>query len=278
MTLKSELINLDTTLQQSNLNSLIDRMLDNIGSVDPELRDTLIFNSFGKLILEDYLTISQMKHILDVCFNNLFFDIGQQVSDSVFTRSFSALVMALILEKDREKRFLPDDIATELIDGSMKYLQLEKDIRGYVEGKGWAHSIAHGADLLAEAIRHPCFKIQLSSECLETIKLCLFKDNPDELPNVDDEEERLIFAVEALMEKGMTYSDIDIWTLAISDELKELAETEGYSIEFFRKKTNVVNFLRAFYFRLLYKNDDFKLRENIVNILQHWHIQMYSSN
>src|SRR5699024_1318834 len=90
MTLTSELINLDTTLQQRNLNSLIDRMLDNIGSVDPELRDTLIFNSFGKLILEDYLTISQMKHILDVCFNNLFFDIGQQVSDSVFTRSFSA--------------------------------------------------------------------------------------------------------------------------------------------------------------------------------------------
>lgn len=157
-------------------------------------------------------------------------------------------------------------------------MKLEKDIRGYVEGKGWAHSIAHGADLLTEAIRHPYYKFVLTSECLETIKICLFKEGSTELPYVDDEEERLIFAVEALMEKGLTDSDIKVWIVAISNELKEMLESEGYSLNFFWKKSNVVNFLRAFYFRLLYKNDYLKLRENIVIVLEQWHNQLYYLN
>lgn len=115
MTLKSELKNLDTTIQHRNLDNLIDKMLDNIGSVDPELRDTLIFNTFGKLISEDYLTIKQMRYILEVCLSQLFLEIGQKENDSVFTRSFSSLVIGIILEKDREKRFLPEGISIQAI-------------------------------------------------------------------------------------------------------------------------------------------------------------------
>ncbi|MFD1851816.1 DUF2785 domain-containing protein [Oceanobacillus bengalensis] len=276
MILKSELENLDTTLQHSNLDQLIDRMLDNIGSVDSELRDTLIFNTFGSLILEDYLTKKQMEHILEDCLSYLFLDIGQKESDSVFTRSFSALVIGLILEKDRQQRFLSDDVLIQVFEESITYLRLENDIRGYVKGKGWAHSIAHGADLLTEAIRHPHFNIVLSSKCLEIIKICLFKESTSEAPYVDDEEERLIFAVEALMEKGLTDSDIAIWVLSISNELKELLENEGYRLSFFWKRTNVVNFLRGFYFRLLYKNDCLKLQDKIVNILEQWHNKLYN--
>lgn len=198
MKLKSELTNFETTLQSSNLDILIERMLDNIGSTDSELRDTLIYSSFGKLIFENHLTINQMIHILEVCLRNLFIDIGQKESDSVFTRSYSSLVIVLVLKKDREKRFLSDDILKQTIADSIKYLKLEMDIRGYVVGKGWAHSIAHGADLLTESISHPNFNINLSSECLETVGQCLFKDSTIQSPYVDEEEERLIFAVEAL--------------------------------------------------------------------------------
>ncbi|MFD2445495.1 DUF2785 domain-containing protein [Bacillus sp. CGMCC 1.16607] len=278
MSLKSELKNVDTALLQSNLDSLIDRMLDNIGSVDSELRDTLIFNTFGKLILEDYLTEKQMEHILKVCLCRLFMNIGQKGNDSVFTRSFSALVIGLVLEKDSEKRFLSGDILKQATEGSIEYLKLEKDIRGYVEGKGWAHSIAHGADLLTSAIRHPNFNFTLSSECLEIIKICLFKESISGLPYVDDEDERLIFAVEALMEQGLTDSDIEIWILKISNELKKLLENEGYSLNYFWKRSNVVNFLRSFYFRLLYKSDYLRLRENIVKILEQLHSQLYNQN
>ncbi|MDQ0156248.1 DUF2785 domain-containing protein [Robertmurraya andreesenii] len=275
MTLKSELTKLEITLQQSNIDNLIDKMLDNIGSIDPELRDTLIYNSFGKLIMEDYLTQKQINHILEVCLRNLFLDIGEKETDSVFTRSFSALVIVLILMKDRENRFLPDDIVIEAIQGSIQYLKLEVDVRGHVVGKGWAHSIAHGADLLTEAIKHPSFSIMLSSDCLEAIKQCLFKESTNQVPYVDDEEERLIFAVEALQEIGVTDNEIENWIVSISDELSAL-EKEGYSLNFFWKKSNVINFLRGFYFRLLYKNERLNIQEIITKILEHWYSRSYN--
>lgn len=271
ISLKAELKNLDETLKYGNLDILIKKMLENIGSIDSELRDRLIYNSFGKLIIEDYLTIKQMDYILTVCLRNLFLNIGQNEDDSVFSRSFSALVIVLILKKDKEKRFLSDDTLEQVIMKSIDYLKLEKDIRGNVVGKGWAHSIAHGADLLTEAISHPNFNIALSPECLETIKHCLFKNSTRELPYVDDEEERLVCVVEALQEKGVSDGDIGKWVSSISEDLNELLEKEGYSLNFFWKRSNVINFLRGYYFRLLYKNDGLKLRESIVKILEQWH-------
>lgn len=276
MTLKLELKNLESTLQNINLDDLIERMLENIGSTDSELRDSLIYNSFGKLILEDYLTIEQMNYILEVCLRNLFLNIGQKEDDSVFTRSFSALVIVLVLKKDRERRFLTDDTLKKTIEDSINYLKLEEDIRGYVFGKGWAHSIAHGADLLTEAIIHPNFDINLSNECLEAIKLCLFKDSSIKSPFVDEEEERLIFAVEALQKKGITDDEINKWLFSISEKLNQILEKEGYSLNFFWKKSNVINFLRGYYFRLKYKNDCLLLQENIVEILKHWHNKIYN--
>ncbi|MDN4608557.1 DUF2785 domain-containing protein [Sporosarcina highlanderae] len=274
--LKAELKNLDETLKYGNLDILIEKMLENIGSIDSELRDTLIYNSFGKLIIEDYLTIKQMDYILTVCLRNLLLNIGQNEDDSVFSRSFSALVIVLILKKDKEKRFLSADTLEQVIVKSIDYLKLEKDIRGNVVEKGWAHSIAHGADLLTEAISHPHFNIALSPECFETIKLCLFKDSTSELPYVDDEEERLVCAVEALQEKGVSDGDIDIWVSSISDELNELLEKEEYSLNFFWKRSNVISFLRGYYFRLLYKNDGLELQESIVKTLEHWHKRFYN--
>ncbi|WML46368.1 DUF2785 domain-containing protein [Neobacillus sp. PS3-40] len=276
--LKSELkaIDFDTVLKHDDLNNLIERMLDNIGSIDPELRDTLIFNTYGKLIVEDYLTDNQMEHIIEVCRKNLFLGIEERESDLVFTRSFSALVIGLILQKDRQRPFLPEEIVLKTIEGSIKYLNLEKDVRGYVEGKGWAHSIAHGADLLAEAVRHPSFNNGLFFECLEVIKLCLFKETTTKTPFVDDEEERLIFVLEALIGKGITQNELGNWILEVSDTLQDLKRKEGYSLNFFWKKSNVITFLRGLYFRLLHKGEYSELRKSITDILQQWHNQLYS--
>ncbi|MFD1450713.1 DUF2785 domain-containing protein [Oceanobacillus sojae] len=280
MTLKAELkeIDYDINLKQKDLNVLIDKMLDNIGSIDPELRDTLIFNTFGKLIMEDSLTDKQMKHILEVCLDKLFLGIEENESNLVFTRSFSALVIGIILHKDRQKVFLQEAIIIKTIKKSIAYLNLEKDIRGYVEGKGWAHSIAHGADLLTEAVKHPCFDRRLSFECLETIKRCLFKESIAKASYVDDEEERLLFVLEALIDKGIKEEEIACLVLNITGDLQELKTREGYSLNFFWKKTNVINFLRGFYFRLLYKNTYPKIRSNIAAILEQWHDEVYNLN
>lgn len=54
MSLKTDLqaMNKGDTLnvQGVDVSSLIDQMLDQISSVDPELRDILIYNTFGRLL------------------------------------------------------------------------------------------------------------------------------------------------------------------------------------------------------------------------------------
>lgn len=277
MTLKTELkeLDFDTVVENPNLQILIERMLENIGSTDPELRDTLIFSTLGKLIMEDYLTESQMARIIDVCLDKLFLGIGEIEADLVFTRSFAALIIGAVLEKDRQQSFLQEDVVLDALEKSIEYLHLEKDIRGHVEGKGWAHSVAHGADLVAEVVKHPSFSSELNLKCLSILKECLFKEGTTKTPFVDDEEERLVFVLEALIEKGLTDSEIDTWIAEVSGALEELHIKEGFSLNFFWKRSNVVDFLRGFYFRLLYKNEKAEVRNSVVDVLEQMHKRLY---
>jgi hypothetical protein len=281
MSLKTELkeLNFDnpSRLQNNDFDSLIENLLNNIGSTDPELRDKLIYTTFVKLIMDNYLSTTQMEHIIEVCLepSHLFFNLGEKDTDSVFTRSFSVLVLALIIEKDRQSPFLKRDILTQAFDASIEYLNLEEDIRGFVKGKGWAHSMAHGADLLAEVIKHPSFSTDQFYKCLETIKGCLFKDSSDGSPYMDDEGERLIFPIEAMLERGLEEDRLISWASELYIDLTKIQSEEGFSLNYFRKRTNIISFLRGLYFRLMYKNQSEKLCQNIFNLIEQAHYQIY---
>lgn len=281
MSLKTELkeLNFDnpSRLQNNDFDSLIENLLNNIGSTDPELRDKLIYTTFVKLIMDNYLSTTQMEHIIEVCLepSHLFFNLGEKDTDSVFTRSFSVLVLALIIEKDRQSPFLKRDILTQAFDASIEYLNLEEDIRGFVKGKGWAHSMAHGADLLAEVIKHPSFSTHQFYKCLETIKGCLFKDSSDGSPYMDDEGERLIFPIEAMLERGLEEDRLISWASELYIDLTKIQSEEGFSLNYFRKRTNIISFLRGLYFRLMYKNQSEKLCQNIFNLIEQAHYQIY---
>lgn len=272
-TLKSELIDLtsdnEQQIREKDLDPLIKKMMNHIGSPDSELRDTLIYSTFGKLILEDYLTHQQMQYIIETCLNDqyLFLNIGVLNEDTVFTRSFSALTIALILAKDRETHFLSEDTLFTAIESSINYLVKEEDIRGYIEIKGWAHSIAHGADLLTAAIKHPLFPNRLANKCLYTIGVCLFKAGSF----IDEEEERLIDVLEALFDKGMEEAIIETWMLTLESDLTIKLNQEGETLSFFRTKTNIHHFLKALYFRLLIRNSNRNSRNMIEAILERRH-------
>jgi len=279
MSLKSELQSLNfedrAEVEKVDLDLLIEAMLENIGSTDSELRDQLIYSTFVKLILEDYLNAKQMKTITEVCLEKIFMNIGERESDSVFTRSFSALALALVLYKDRQKPFLEKAMVDQAIEASLTYLKREEDTRGYVKEKGWAHSIAHGADLLDEAVRHPSFSLDRADVPLDTIKTCLFKTSLEESPYIDEEDERMITSVEALLEKGLPEETLINWTTELANEISECYQKGGFSLSFFRKKTTVAGFLKCMYFRLVFKKEGSKVRENIRQILEQWHKGLY---
>jgi hypothetical protein len=279
MSLKTELtaINFDNpeSLKNMDFDRLAERMLKEIGSTDPELRDDLIYRTFARLIHGNYLTPKKMTYMTEVCLENLFLSIGKRDSDSVFTRSFSALVIALILEKDREQSFLDHELAVRAIESSIQYLKREEDIRGFVKEKGWAHSIAHGADLLTEAVKHPAFSLDSANDCLEAIHCCLIKESIGMSPYIDDEDERLIFAIEALLDKGMEEHALLNFVVEASQVIYDFVE-KGFTTELFRKRINAAHFLKSLYFRLAFRNEGAKVRETILQVLEKGHHQLYT--
>ena len=69
-------------------------------------------------------------------------------TDSVFRRSFSALVLPSASPATTSRPLVPGGKVLEWGDRVATWLLRERDLRGFVPGKGWAHAVAHGADAL----------------------------------------------------------------------------------------------------------------------------------
>ena len=100
----------------------------------------------------------------------MLYNIGEKNTDSVFRRSFSILLLPLILITHRSQPFLTAPEIQQIKEKLLYFLGNEKDLRGFVSEKGWAHSIAHAADALDDLAQcSELSKINLA-EILEAIR------------------------------------------------------------------------------------------------------------
>jgi len=75
--------------------------------------------------------------------------------DTVFRRSWSAVVLAACVDRDNERSLLPGGKILEWGDRLATWLLGERDLRDFVPGRGWARALGHGADALAVLARSP---------------------------------------------------------------------------------------------------------------------------
>lgn len=196
-------------------NSVLKSMIVHIGSTDSELRDQLIYTSFYQLIIESNLMEPQLlTELLDICISELMFKgVGEKDTDSVFTRAFTTLLVALILYKDNLENFLSQDKINNVKEKVMKYIYLEKDVRGYVAEKGWAHSMAHAADAVKELVMNQKLKKESYPEIL---KMLWSKVLVSSSAYVHNEEERLLIPILEMLQRGLNVSEIE-HTAAITE-------------------------------------------------------------
>ncbi len=197
-------------LSANDMDQLLNRMLVDIGNTDSYLRDQCIYEAFVKLIDGNHLTITQETYLLERCVDeqHLLLGLGEEgESDQVFTRSFSALVIAYLLYKDNMQQKIEASLIEKAMEASIQYLHLEKDRRGYIPEKGWAHSVAHGSDLLANAIQHYLFDIHNINRCLQAVQTCLLT----EYAYIDEEDERLLTIIVELIQKGLDDQTLVSW-------------------------------------------------------------------
>lgn len=227
---------------------LFEYMLSNLGSSDGELRDELIYRLLVKLLTGQHLEKNQLTSALKELITDryLFASIGEQESDDVFIRSFSTLWLTGLFWLDQEHPFMDPELRSKAMEKSATYLLQEQDTRGFVEGKGWAHSIAHGADLAAVIASHSLVEKRLIPVILEGVASCFWKDGV----YVDDEDERLV-AIILSLEKSDYPEDILIeWLEQVFDKLDRKVLENGFFQSFYQARTNILQFMKTLYFAL----------------------------
>ncbi|MEC0169383.1 DUF2785 domain-containing protein [Paenibacillus graminis] len=220
-------------------------MLEYIGDPQPELRDELIYPTFYEWILEQRLFSSdELRGILAVLLDerHLFHGIGGQEDDTVFTRTFTALVIGLMIHRHREQPFLDAAGFQQLKSALLRYYTEEKDLRGYVEKGGWAHSAAHGADAIDELVQ--------CQESGETVQLEVLEAVRDMLQNGvyifrEEEDERMATIVDTMILCNLLARErIAEWVSSLAASGSQPGNRSLYI-----NRINSKNFVRALYFR-----------------------------
>ncbi|MNW25773.1 hypothetical protein D3C74_25250 [compost metagenome] len=230
---------------------LIQEMMDNVGSVDAQLRDELIYTTLSNWIPGDFLTTYELEQLLPVVLDNdhLLCGLGETNTDSVFTRSFSMLVIPLLLMRHRESPFLSSEHIHQIKENVFFNIQQERDYRGYDEEKGWAHAIAHGADALDDLAQ--CSELD-KNDLLAILDLVYEKMIITDRVYSDGEDERMVKPIISVLNRKMfSQTAVEQWIQSFGD-VKKPSEF----LPAFRQKNNIKNFLKSLYFRIkFYKVD-----------------------
>ncbi|MCM3710969.1 DUF2785 domain-containing protein [Sporosarcina luteola] len=247
---------------------LFEAMLTNLGSPDGELRDELIYRLLVKLLNGQHLDTNQLTGALKMLITDqyLFASIGEKGSDDVFIRSFSTLWLTGLFWLDQEHPFMDSELRSKALEKCATYLLQERDTRGFVEGKGWAHSIAHGADLAAMIASHPLLEKRLIPIILEGVTSCFWKGSV----YTDDEDERLAAIFMSLAKSDYPEEILIEWMEQIFDKLDRKTPEKGYSKSFYHARTNILQFMKTLYFALKKSKRYPKLQSTASFFIQKW--------
>jgi Protein of unknown function (DUF2785) len=141
-----------------------------LGSNDPELRDDLAYTITDVwLKYQKDLSAEQLNALADEWRANLRERIGESGNDGVLKRSFSALCLASLAERDLKMPFLGEQRYRQLLESGLAYLREERDLRGFDPVLGWIHATAHTADLLAAMAENSLLHIDDQLRMLDAV-------------------------------------------------------------------------------------------------------------
>ena len=134
------------------LDDLTHELFEMLGNPDPRVRDSIAYPVLATWIA-DGVYDELLPGLGDGACVGLLSDLGRDGDDSVFRRSFSCLVLADVVSRANIIGTVSPSRMLTWGDHATTWLTRERDLRGYVPGRGWAHTVAHGADLLGQLAR-----------------------------------------------------------------------------------------------------------------------------
>jgi hypothetical protein len=228
-----------------SLTELTTELTTMLGDTDPRLRDTIAYE-----VLATWVSAGVYDELLeglgDGMATGLAVGIGEQGTDTVFRRSFSALVLAECIERDNSAGIVRPETVLRWGDRLAGWLVREQDVRGYVRGKGWAHAVAHGADALRALAGSPAIgRLEL------TVLLDVIADRltgTTEHRFLHGEDDRLAAATMRVLRRDVVGLEVlEPWVARLADAAVRSLD-EGRDP--FLVTGNVQSFLRALHLQL----------------------------
>lgn len=227
----------------NTLHDLTKTIFGYLGNVDPDLRDEIAYIVYANWLKRDMYSPDEIRLHIAELLANLEKGIGEIESDSVFLRAFSVLFLAEIVHNDNKKSVLEQADISSIFDKGLQYLDAEKDPRGFVPVKGWAHALAHTADLMMVLGKNRYIGKDELEKFLQGIAAKLI--HSANWIYIHGEDERLANAVIAIFERNLLSLDfIELWLASLTSP--ERSWIGAYMDEDVAKAFhNTRNFLRS---------------------------------
>src|SRR5690606_29823100 len=120
-------------------------LVDCLGDRSPELRDAIGYEALATWLRADALGPASRRQLLD----RLEPQLAQRDADG-FVAPFAALVLAELVASDGRTGWIEPPRRGRLVHAAADFLRGVDDYRGLVDGEGWRHGVAHGADLVGQ--------------------------------------------------------------------------------------------------------------------------------
>jgi len=167
-----------------------------LGAPDPALRDGLAYETLAAWLRADRLAPETRVALRE----RLAADLVAPDPDG-FRRPFAALVLAEIARTDRVSPWMDDDARARLVQAAADYLAGVRDYRGFVDGEGWRHGVAHGADLVMQLALNPALEREALDRLLAALATQVAPVGAP--PYVHGEPERLARPVVFILGRGL---------------------------------------------------------------------------
>ena len=191
------------------LDDLTQELFEMLGDPDPGLREGLALTVLAKWI-SDGVYDDLLQGLADGAAAGLTYHLGNDGDDTVFRRSCSASILAVTIGRDNLAGVAGRDKVLTWGDRATGWLTRERDLRGFVPGKGWAHAVARGSDLLGQLARSPYLGTQELTVLLDVVADRLLA--PTRYHLVEGEADRMAYAVMALLHRNLVPQQVlDPW-------------------------------------------------------------------
>lgn len=231
--------NKDQVPDGTTAGKLVPELVAYLGSVDPVRRDGIAFEVFVSWILkEPKLTPDELEGLIKTLERNLAGSLD--TPDGVYLRSFSALVLSLVVKRDLGQPFLDDTERKQLLDAAVAYAGRETDLRGHTGKRGWAHAAAHTSDLLKFLARERSFTDAERMRVLDAVVLLVTRRHGGNFHHGEDG--RIAAAVTDALRGGVPDAKIEPWLKQLAEPL-ELPETAQFDPTLYAAQRNARNLL-----------------------------------